>query len=109
MVTVQDYCRITNCSPWFNFYDFTYEEVCEFLEKLGYEVIIHTGIMKTQMARSVPGTGEVENMGDPINFEQEFVVAKKKGQMLPYNLNFVSYPFKVGDVFRFELKKKLLS
>jgi|SRR5580692_4042471 hypothetical protein len=109
MVTVAQYCKITRCSPWFNLYQFTYEEVCEFLEKLGYEIVIHTGIIKTQMIQSIPGTGEVERVGDPVNLEQEFVVAVKKGRILPYNLNDLGYAFSMNDVFQMELKKKLLA
>lgn len=109
MVTSSEYCKITRCSPWFNFDSFTYDEVYQFLTKLGYDIFIHTGIKKTQMMQSIPGTGEVERIGDPINFEQEFVVAVKKGLTLPYNLNDLGYAFSVEEVFRLELKKKLLN
>lgn len=102
-MTEQEYCKITSTTGWFHLSYFYFEEVQTFLNGLGYELVVHTGLIKVDFRHQD---------GDHSHYEQvlrEAVLAVKPGTPLPERLDSdEAHQMRVERVFNTEMKQKLL-
>lgn len=108
-ITSKQYYEVTNCTPDFGIANFTLDEVQDFLNSLGYDVIIHEGRAKVQQRQSVWGTGEVEKVGQPYIGIVQDILAVKPGEELPTVLDSPEGKgMRINNVFQRELRQRLL-
>lgn len=107
-LTRQDYNRINGCSGWFNIPHFEFEEVIEFLENLGYKIIVHETNVKIREVTH--DGGEVRETGKTWDDKRPGILAIKPNQILPDRLDSEEgKSMGLSVVFNKEIKKKLLS
>lgn len=111
MITKEEVLRVTEAMFTLdkNPPRFSLEEILDYLCRKGYDVIIHRCERDTQIIRSIPCSGQVERVGDPVPMMREFVLAIIPGAPLPDNMNGVNYKkYYFHSVFETELKKSWL-
>lgn len=109
-ITDKEYWDVTHCTPDFRIGNITLEEAQEFLNRKGYDIIIHKAIQHdVDHKRSVPGTGEVESIGR-FTTDMSHVLAVKSGVELPI-LFTIEYLKENGisSVLYREIRKNLLA
>lgn len=108
MITEDQYRKITDCSPWFNLYHFTFDEVQEFLNRKGYDILILRGTASV-IDKVSDGGGSMDSIGDPYEKEVEDVFALKDNEFPPQRFDSKeANKFKINAVFQKELKLNLL-
>src|SRR5258706_1849892 len=108
-ITDKEYRDATNCSQDFRIYDFTLTEVQEFLNRKGYDLIIHRTEQNVEHRRSVPLTGETESLGY-IDTMVQRVLAVKPGTSLPTVFNKENLiELGIRSVFQREISKNILA
>ena len=111
-ITSKECDRVTHCTYGclgVNISNIPFDDVQEFLNKRGYDVIIHRGEYKdADIQESVWGTGEVRNVGK-ADIMTEVVLAVRPGEELPLVLSTqTAKEMNFMYVFQRELRKKLL-
>jgi len=108
-ITTKEHWDATNCTPWFNLHQFELYEVQEFLNRKGYDIIIHRAEARVQPTESVPCTGTVQNVGPEVDMMVSRVLAVKPEVKLPTIFtDDVMEAMGLNAVFQRELKKNLL-
>lgn len=110
-ITVEQYRATQNYQIWLNIYSsFEIDEVQDFLNRKGYELIVHTAVHESlEHRRSVPGTGETERIGY-FNTERTYTIAIKPGIQPPARFTEETLKeFGLNSVFQRELRKNLLA
>jgi hypothetical protein len=109
-ITDQQYRDVTNCTTDFSIGDISLTQAQDFLNRKGYDIIIHRAEQKKlRVMSSIPGTGEVRQTGT-IDAMVERVLAVKPGTELP--TEFTDEVFdKMGlcSVLKREIHKNLLA
>lgn len=111
MITKEEVLRVTEAMFTLdkNPPRFSLEEILDYLYRKGYDVLIHRCERNTQIIRSIPCSGSVERVGDPVPMMREFVLAVKPNEKLPDNMNGENYlKYFFHSVFETELKKSWL-
>lgn len=107
-VTDRQYYDVTNCTPDFRIANFTLDEVQDFLNGLGYDIIEHSAKGMVQDRQSNPG-GDVEKIGSPYLANVKDILAIKPGTIIPENLSTPEgIELRIGNVFQRELRKRML-
>lgn len=105
MITEEEYRTVTNCSGWFNMHHFTFDEVQNFLARLGYEIKVVEG-------RATIDVGQDCNNGPRMSVEGfvKKIVALKSTDVLPTRFDTEEfYALTLDNVFNREVKSKLLN
>ena len=109
-ITGSRYYDITHCT-WFDIKlpQFDIEEVQDYLIKVGYEIVVHSGLAKVENVIMEPGGG-VDRTGTFVDEIRERVLAVKPGTTLPERVDAKELDaFDILAVFRNEMKNKLLN
>jgi hypothetical protein len=110
-LTEEQFRSSNNYNCWLNLdYSFYFEEIQEFLNRKGYELIIHTAVHENvEHRRSIPYSGETEKVGN-FNTERTYTLAIKPGVQPPIRFNVETLnEFSVNSVFQREVRKNLLA
>ncbi len=111
LITHEQWKTADNYQLWINMSDSFYiEEIQEFLNRKGYELMLHTGVHENlEHRRSDPGTGSTEHVGN-FNTERTYMIAIKPGDTPPARFTEETLKqFGVYSVFQKELRKNLLA
>lgn len=109
-ITEAEYRKVSRCSPWFDISHFTFDEVQEFLNRKGYDILILRGTASV-IDKVSDGGGGMDSIGDPYEKEVEDIFAVKFEEILFIPQRFDSKladRFKINNVFQKELKLNLL-
>lgn len=105
-ITVQEYREHSHRSSDFTIPSFSFEEVQEFLNNLGYDIIVYTG--KALVRDKFCDAGGDVSYGCEYPGTASDVFAVKPGTPFPELLQHWKH-LRVNNVFQQEIKKKLLS
>lgn len=87
-----------------------YNDVLTFLERKGYDVIVHKGLADVEQYRSVPNEMSVERLGIRKNCMKEMILAVKPECKLPERLDSdEAISMDVLNVFKRELKQAMMN
>lgn len=107
-ITDKQYWEVTHCTPYFGIANFTLDEVQDFLNNLGYDIIEHSSKGMIQLTECDVG-GEVNKVGKPYLGDVKSILAIKPKTTIPENMSTPEgIVLRIGSVFQRELKAKIL-